>query len=409
MSHESATPPLRLSRNLAHVASDTQGVLDREVERRRITGDLVADLAREEPGIDPPRGSLEAALRTLREGHGTASPVGGLELRAAAARYLSLLSGGRPVNADHVVVSASVRHACFTAFFSLFEHGDHVLLPKPGWPAFDGLVRLARASPVAIQGDLEWSLKVSTQDLAARSDARTAGLVLATPVNPTGAAYTRSELKALFEWALERNLWIVCDETYRRVHYGSGPAPSALDLPDELLQRAVVVTGLDVSHGLAGWQIAVALAPSEVSRAMGRVQEHAMGAVPWPAQRGAAAVLASDRADHDLSRWLDAVRTHRDVVVQFFRHELPGVEFIDPLGTYYFFFRVDGFFTASMASARAFCERLVKEHGVALAHGGTFGDDRWARLNYAVGRRDVERGLQGLASFVRVLSQGDLT
>ncbi len=409
MTHESASPAVRLSRNLAHLASDAHGSLDREVERRRVAGALVADLAREEPAIDPPRGSLEAALKTLREGQGPTSAAGGLELRAAAARYLSLLSGGRPVNADHVVVSAGARHACFTAFFSLFEHGDHVLLPKPGWPAFEGLVRLARASPVAIQGDLEWSLKVSAHDLGARSDARTAGLVLSTPVNPTGAVYTRSELKTLFEWALERNLWIVCDETYRRVHYGSGPAPSALDLPDELLQRAVVVTGLDASHGLAGWQIAVALAPPEVSRAMGRVQEHAMGAVPWPAQRGAAAALSSDRADHDLARWLDTLREHRDAVVAYFRRELPGVEFIEPLGAYYFFFRVDGFFNGSIASARAFCERLVEEHGVALAHGGTFGDERWVRLNYAASRRDIEWGLEGLATFVRSLTGGDVS
>lgn len=134
-----------------------------------------------------------------------------------------------------------------------------------------------------------------------------------------------------------------------------------------------------------------------------------MGPVPWPAQRGAAAALADDRAGHELSRWLDTLRAHRDAVVEYFRRELPGVEFIEPLGTYFFFFRVDGCFSGSMTSARAFCERLVEEHGVALAHGGTFGDDRWARLNYAVSHRDIERGLEGLATFVRSLVGGDHT
>ncbi|MDH3570526.1 MAG: hypothetical protein OER89_10100, partial [Gemmatimonadota bacterium] len=95
MTPESDSPSVRLSRNLAHLASDAHGSLDREVERRRVAGALVADLAREEPAIDPPRGSLEAALKTLRDGHGSTSAAGGLELRAAAARYLSLLSGGR--------------------------------------------------------------------------------------------------------------------------------------------------------------------------------------------------------------------------------------------------------------------------------------------------------------------------
>jgi len=129
----------------------------------------------------------------------------------------------------------------FATCFSLFGPGDRVLIATPArWGIGEG-VRLARAMPVPVVGDQEWSLKVGPGDLDPATDLRTRGLILSSPAEATGAVYARSELAALLQWARERDLKVIADESWRMVHFGSGPAPSVLDLPDELLLRVAVI------------------------------------------------------------------------------------------------------------------------------------------------------------------------
>ena len=394
------------SRNLAHLEPTWLASIRWEVERRAAAGDDVIDLSRDHPVGDTPRPIVEAASKAVQAGPGEQIDAAGLiDLRAAAARHFSLLSGGRPVNADHVVVTSGARQAMFAACFTLFESGDCVLVPTPSSQLFPGLVRLARAIPILVPGDVEWSLKVGAADLDRSRDARTAGLILSTPVNPTGAVYTRSELKFILEWAHERSLWVIVDESHRRFHFGSGPAPSMLDLPDELMEQVVVVIGLGQTYSMTGWRVGVALAPSSVARAMAKLQEHAIGGVSLPAQRAAATVLTDERVEGEVERLTESLRRRRDQVVEYLRERLAGVEFVEPLGTPYCFFRVDGFFDDELTKAGGFCERLLGEYGVAMAPGEVFGDERWVRLTYGVPARVLADALERTAAFMNTLAK----
>ncbi len=345
----------------------------------------------------------------LRAAHPAAVPhtdsAGIIDLRAAAARHLSLLSGGRPVNADHVLITSGARQSLFAACFTLFESGDCVLIPTPSSPLYPSLARLARAIPILIPGDLEWSLKVGTLDLDRSRDARTAGLILSTPVDPTGAVYTRSELRSILEWAHDRNVWVIVDESHRHFHFGSGPAPSVLDLPDELVERTVVVVGLEQAYCMTGWRVGIVFAPSAVARAMARVQEHVTDGVSVPVQYAAAAMLADDRCEGEIDRMTEFLRQRRDQVVRYFRESLSGVEFVEPLGAPFCFFRVDGVFGGEFTGAGAFCERLLAEKGVAVAPGETFGDGRWVRLTYGVPARALGDALERIAMFMNALAE----
>lgn len=396
----------RPSRNVVHLEPTWLASIRWEAERRAAAGDDILDLSRDHAAIEQPRVSMEAVEKAGQASFADrADSAGILELRAAAARQLSLLSGGRPVNADHIVVSNGARQAVFCACFALFESGDCVLVPTPSSELYPGLVRLARSIPIVVPGDLEWSLKVGPPDLDRNRDARTAGLILSTPVNPTGAVYTRSELKFLLEWACDRGLWVIVDESYRHIHYGSGPAPSVLDLPDELLERVIVVLGLGQTYSMVGWRVGVAVAPSPVARAMTRLQEHATGGVCLPAQHAAAAVLTHERAEGDVHRLVEALRQRRDQVVRYFREHLSGVEFVEPLGTQYCFFRVDGFFDGDLTKSGAFCDRLLSEYGVAMAPGEAFGDERWVRLTYGVPSHVLGDALERTEAFMNTLAR----
>jgi len=399
------TPVPKLSRNVSALKEEPLAALRLELDRRAGIGDDVVDLAFGGRDGDTPRPVIDAAARALAHGEPRRQDGRGmLELRAAGAHRWSLLSGGRPVNADNVVVSASASAGCFAACFALFEQGDFVLVPTPAPPAYAAMVRLARATPVTVPGDVEWSLKISVEDLLRVSDARTAGLVLGSPVDPTGAVYTRTELKALLEWARARGLWVLADETYRGSHFGSGPAPSVLDLPDELLERTVVVTELGAEF--PGWRAGLTLAPADVARVLARMQDAVLGAVPYAMQAGVTAALTDPRVQRDIERSGELLWYRRDTAVRYFREQLPGVEFIEPLGGPHLFFRIEAVAGGPDVDAERFCRDLLDAQGVALVPGGVFGDGRWVRLTYAVTERDLQRGLERLAQFVHAHERG---
>jgi aspartate aminotransferase len=389
-----------LSTNLQYLEASATVAISQAARKRKAAGEDVVDLGAGEPDFPTPAIPAEAGLRAIKEGR-THYPAneGILELRAAAATHLSLLSGGRPVNADHIVVSSGSKQSIFNACFTLFGPGDVVAIPGPAWVSYPQIVHLARARPVLVQGDPEWSLKVSVRELE-RILPAARGLILCSPCNPTGAVYTHGEIKAIAEWARERKVWVIADEIYRRIHYGTGPAPSFLDLPDELLERVVLIYGVSKAYAMTGWRVGLALAPGPVAKAMAALQSHTTSGANHPAQYAAAAALGDERVEADVARMVAEFRKRRDLVVSRFRRALPGVEFVEPTGAFYFFFRVD---SLGKISGTEFCTRLVTEKGVALVPGAAFGDDRWVRLSYAAATHDLTRALDRIVELATQL------
>jgi len=393
---------MRLSKNIEHLKPSETLAINQAAQQRRAAGEDVVDLSAGEPDFDTPKIASEAGIRAIQQGKTHYPPNQGLlDLRAAVARHFSLLSGGRPVNADHIVISTGAKQSLFNACFTLFGPGDKVLVPAPYWVSYPQMLRFARAEPVIVPGAPEWSMKVSVEDLERERDTLTRGLLFSSPCNPTGAVYTRAELKAIAEWAHKHEVWLIADEIYRRIHYGPGPAPSVLDLPDELLTRVVMVSGVSKTYAMTGWRVGLALAPGPVAKAMAGVQGHITSGAAQPSQWAAVAAFGDDRIEQDVDRMVEAFRARRDLVEAYFRREMPGVEFVDPVGAFYFFFRVDQLFHAGLASAADFCERLINKEGVALVPGDAFGDARWVRLSYAASEDDLNRALERIARFMR--------
>jgi aspartate aminotransferase len=395
------------SRNVAALAPSATLAVSAEARRLRREGINVVDLGAGEPDFPTPKLVAEAGMRATAEGKTKyAATEGILELRAAIARRLSLLSGGRPVNADNIVVSNGAKQSLMNACFCLFGMREKVLIPSPSWTSYPQIVHFARATPVEVAGDPEWSLKVSVEDLDRAWDESVKGLLMNTPCNPTGAVYTLAELKAIAEWARRKGVWIVADEIYRRIHYGDGPAPSLLDLPDELLERVVVVDGASKAYAMTGWRIGCALAPRELARTMAAFQSHTTSGANTMAQWAAAEAFGNDALQAEVEAMTTQFRRRRDYLVERFRKELPGVEFVEPLGAFYLFFRVDDVFSREVPDATEFCRRLIADEGLALVPGAAFGDDRWARLSYAASEEMLQDGVDRLVrEFARLTSE----
>ncbi len=254
--------PDPLSQNIAYLKASETVAISNEAKRRKAAGEDVLDLGVGEPDFDTPQVASQAGILATQRGMTRYPPnVGIADLRTAIARNLSLLSGSRPINPDNIVVSSGSKQSIFNACFALFGPKDKVLIPSPAWVSYPQIVHLCRAEPIMVPGDIEWGLKVSVKDLEQRTDKLTRGLILCSPCNPTGAVYTLTELKAIADWAKKHDIWIISDEIYRRIHYGPGPAASLLDLPDEYLERAVIIYGASKAYAMTGWRIGAALAP----------------------------------------------------------------------------------------------------------------------------------------------------
>lgn len=396
--------PDPLSLNLVHLKASETIAISAETKRRRAAGEEVFDLSLGEPDFDTPPLVAQAGIQAIQKGMTHYPANAGIpELRSAIARQLSRESGGRPINPDQIVVSSGSKQSIFNACFTLFGPNDQVLIPAPAWVSYPQIVQLCRAEPVLVPGDIEWGLKVSARDLDKHSTTRTKGLVICSPCNPTGAVYTLAELKAIAEWAKANDVWIVSDEIYRRINYGAMAAPSFLDLPDSLLERTVVVCGASKAYAMTGWRIGAALAPPHVTKAMAALQSHTTTGANHPAQWAAATAFGDERVEADVLRMVAAFRNRRDRLVDRFRNETPGVEFVEPHGAFYLFFRVDGL-VGKGSGGTAFCERLMAEEGVALVPGSAFGDDRWARLSYAAADKELDAGVDRIIRFIQRLS-----
>jgi aspartate aminotransferase len=386
--------PDPLSLNVQHLKPSETLAISNETRRRRALGEDVYDLSVGEPDFDTPAPAAQAGIQAIQRGMTRYPPNAGIpELRTAVARQLSHLSGGRPVDADRILISSGSKQSLFNACFTLFGPHDRVLIPSPAWVSYPQIVHLTRAEPILVPGDVEWGLKVSVRDLDRAYSKLTRGLILCSPCNPTGAVYTLAELRAIAEWARKHDVWIISDEIYRRINYGPGPAPSLLDLPDDLLERTVIIAGASKAYAMTGWRIGASYAPTHVFKAMSALQTHTTTGASHPAQWAAAAAFTDERVEQDVVRMVAAFRQRRDYIVERFRSEAPGVEFVEPHGAFYFFFRVDGIRDGTPLTGTAFCDQLMREEGVALVPGAAFGDDRWVRLSYSVSDRELATAL----------------
>ena len=394
-------PAFTPSANVARLKESATIAVSHRARGLRASGREIIDLGAGEPDFDTPVFIRDAAKRALDDGATRYTAVEGiLALRQAVADEANhRWKGSDHVTPAEVVISTGSKQSLFNVCFTLFGPGDVVAIPAPAWVSYPQIVHLARARPVLVAGDAEWGLKVGVRDLE-RVVPGAQGLILCSPCNPTGAVYTLAELKAIAQWAGERKVWVIADEIYRRIHYGPGPAPSFLDLPDELLERVVVIYGVSKAYAMTGWRIGIALAPAKIAKAMAALQSHTTTGANHPAQYAAAAALGDDRVEQDVTRMVSEFRKRRDLVVERVRRELPGVEFVDPLGAFYFFFRVD---SLGGLSGTEFCTRLITTTGVALVPGAAFGDDRYVRLSYAAATADLERALDRIVGFAKKL------
>jgi aspartate aminotransferase len=391
------TAPPPLARRLGTIEESATVAITDRARSLRAQGRDVLSFSVGEPDFEPPEHVKEAATRAIRDGRATryTAARGIPELREAIAADSARRRGGVRHTIDEIVVSVGGKHALFNLALSLYEPGDEVIIPAPYWVSYPDQVRLAGAEPVIVATTAASGLRLTPEALSAAITPRTKALLLCSPSNPTGSAYSAAELRALADVMAPHGFWIVVDEIYARLVYGGFEQRSLLEVAPELRDRIVVIDGVSKSFAMTGYRIGWMLCPAHVARACEKIQAQATTNAAAVSQWAAEAALRG--GDEPVERMCRAFEARRDRVLEQLRG-IEGLRCPTPEGAFYVFPDVRAFF-GRYAGGRvvsddvALCEYLLDEAGCALVPGAAFGAPGHVRMSYAASTESLDEGL----------------
>jgi aspartate aminotransferase len=360
----------------------------------RERGEDVINFGVGEPDFNTPRHIREAAKAAIDAGFTKyTAGAGMLELRQAICRKLERENGLR-FEPHQVLVSNGEKQSLYTACQVLFGPGDEVLVFTPYWVSFPEFVRLADAEPVLVATDPEHQFEPDFEDLYAKITPRTRGVIINSPSNPTGGVWSEAAVRRVLELAAERGWVVIADECYERLVYDR-PFTNVARLNDV---GAEVLTCLSLSktYAMTGWRIGYAVGNETLIRAMAKIQGQATSCANSVGQKAAVAALTGDQSPVEAMR--QTFRERRDLMVRLL-NELPGVRCSLPGGAFYAFpdfsahlgKRADG---QILTDSFALCEYILESVKVVTVPGDGFGAPGHIRFSFAVGKKDIERGIK---------------
>jgi aspartate aminotransferase len=383
------------SSNIHQLCESATIAASARAKRLRAEGRSIIDLGAGEPDFPTPRFVIEAAHRALDAGATRYTSVAGIEpLRGIIAEDASRRRAAT-VDASAVVVSAGTKQALFNACFALFAAGDEVLVPTPGWTSYYEMLTIARATAVPVTGPRERNFKISARELERARTAKTRGVILNSPSNPTGAVYSRAELEEIVAFAEEAGWWILSDEIYRGICY-SGEATSLLSVAPPS-GRLVVVDGLAKSMAMPGWRIGWSIAPVALARSMAVLQSHTTSNATTISQHAALSALSDTKAyQSSLGEMMRELRRRRDGALSVLCD--CGLEVLEPEGAFYLFVRAGQASPDDPEPGSRLAERLLDAHDVAVVAGSAFRAPEWIRVSFAAPTADVFEGVRRIGA-----------
>ena len=348
--------------------------------------DVIA-LSTGEPDFDTPDNIRVAAIRAITQGKTRYTPTSGIpELRDAIVRKFAR-ENGLTYKRDEIIVGSGGKHVIANAFMATLNRGDEVIIPAPYWVSYPELVALCNGTPVLVPTSSDCGLKLTPQALERHITARTKWLVLNSPSNPTGAAYSREELRALADVLLRHeHVWIMSDDIYEHLVYDDFQFTTIAQVEPELKSRTLTINGVSKGYAMTGWRIGYGAGPSKLVKAMemlqGQITSGANSVAQW------AAVEALNGPQDFLVPRREAFRQRRNLVVNRLNNCI-GLSCALPEGAFYVFPSCAGTFGkrspsgAVISSDADFALALLNAEGVAVVHGDAFGSAGFFRISYA--------------------------
>ena len=348
-----------------------------------------------EPDFSTPDNIIEAAVSALNAGYTHYTPASGIrEVREAVARDVTARRGAE-VDPDCVVLVPGTKNAIHFTLLACVEPGEEVIVPDPGYPAYESLTRFVGGVAVPIRLREESDFRMDLDELASLVTPRTRVIVINTPQNPTGGVLTEDDVRFVARLAAEHDLIVISDEIYSQIVYGfEHRSPFA---ESGMAERTVLVDGLSKAYAMCGWRLGYAVAPRELARKMDALMINTSScAAAFTQMATIEALEAPDSAD-SVQRMVAEFQRRRDVVVDGL-NAMPGVHCNRPQGAFYAFPNI----TATGHHETELARRLLDEAGVALLPGTAFGAGGagFLRLAYTQSEATLRAALDRMAGYL---------
>jgi aspartate/methionine/tyrosine aminotransferase len=358
------------------------------------TGRSIIHLQIGEPDFDTPANVREAAKRALDEGATHYAPFPGIpQLREAIADDATARKGF-PVTPDRVFVTVGGKGVMLYAILGLIDPGDEAIVPDPGYPIYESLVRFVGGTPVPIPIRMANDFRLDVDELASLVTPRTRMIVINSPANPTGGVLTRGDLERIAELAQRHDLVVLADEIYGRILYDGTEHVSIASLPG-MAERTIVLDGFSKTFAMTGWRLGYAIVPPWLVQTYGQLIINTISCAPTFAQVGAVEALRGPQDPVDAM--VVEFRARRDLIVDGL-NAIPGIRSLRPTGAFYAFPDIAG----TGLSGAELAERLLLEAGVCVLAGTAFGGvgTHHVRISYANSRENLREALERIRRFV---------
>ena len=396
----------RISSRIAAIAESATLAVDAKAKALKAAGRPVIGFGAGEPDFPTPDYIVSAASQaaTVVANHRYTPTPGLPELREAIVAKTKRDSNYE-ITADQVLVTNGGKQAVYQAFATIIDVGDEVILPSPFWTTYPECIKLAGGKTVEVFADESQNYLVSVEQLEAVRTPKTKALLFCSPSNPTGSVYSPEQVKAIGEWALKHNIWIIADEIYEHLLYDGAKAPSMPVIVPGLADTTIILNGVAKTYAMTGWRVGWMIGPKDVIKAATNLQSHLTSNVSNVSQRAAIAALTGDlSAVHKMGEAFDR---RRKLIVGLL-NEIPGFECPMPTGAFYVYPSVKGVLGKTIRGkvAKTSAELatiILDEVEVAAVPGEAFGPSGYLRFSYALSDDDI---VEGIGRIKKLITEG---
>ena len=388
---------------LSRVKPSATIAVSQKARELKAQGRDVISLGAGEPDFDTPDNIKEAAIDAIKRGETKYTPVSGIpELRKAIADKFKR-ENGLDYKPEQTIVGTGGKQILFNAFMATLNAGDEVIVPAPYWVSYPEMVALTGGTPVIVNTKIEDNFKLTAADLEKAITPKTKWLIFNSPSNPTGAAYTEAELKALTDVLVRHpQVWILTDDMYEHLVYGDFVFTTPAQVEPSLYDRTLTMNGVSKAYAMTGWRIGYAAGPLTLIKAMDMVQGQQTSGACSIAQW--AAVEALNGTQDFIPKNKEIFQARRDLVVSML-NQAKGIQCPTPEGAFYVYPSCAGLIGKKTEAGKVietdedFVTELLEAEGVAVVHGSAFGLGPNFRISYATSDELLEEACNRIQRF----------
>jgi len=396
---------VKFSKKIQRIEPSMTLAVDAKAKELRANGVDIIGFGAGEPDFDTPDKIKKAGIAAIETNMTHYTPVGGIDALKQAIVNKFERDNNLIYKKNQILVSCGAKHSLFNIAQVLWEEGDEIIVPAPYWVSYPDIIRYAGAKPVIIDTLSTNEFKITPGQISSAVTANTRAIIINSPSNPTGSAYSKKELEGIAECALSNKLLIVSDEIYEKVVFDGFEQHSICSIGKEVQNNSILINGVSKSYAMTGWRIGYLAANEEIVKQAGKLQGQSTSNPTSISQM--ASITALNDTDSDVRQMIEEFQKRRDTILNCLL-KIPFVECYKPVGSFYTFPDFSAFYGKSFKGEKIegsmqLANFLLEEGKVALVPGIAFGAEKNLRLSFAASMDTIKQGVDRITKALNLL------